>query len=147
MTWWIWIMIAVALFATELFASTAFWLCLIGVGALSAAGASAAFPDLDWPGLVVFATVSLLLVALARQPLQRSLVNALRVQPAPPNSMIGTRIPVTEDLPAGASGHVNFRGSDWTARNPGPRPIQAGTHAIITGVHGITLHLQPEHPA
>ena len=147
MTWWIWILIAVTLFAIELFASTAFWLCLIAVGALIAAGANALFPEAGWLDLVVFATVSLLLVAFARQPLQRSLATASRVQPAPPNSMIGTRIPITDDMPAGTSGHVNFRGSDWTARNPGPHPIPAGTDAIITGVHGITLELQPERSA
>jgi membrane protein implicated in regulation of membrane protease activity len=51
---------------------------------------------------------------------------------------------VTARLEPGQSGRVEYRGSSWSTRNTGDRPIEAGQEAVIDRVDGLTLHVKAE---
>ena len=48
------------------------------------------------------------------------------------------------DLPPGGVGKAELRGTSWTARNEGERPLATGERARVTRVDGLTLWLRAE---
>jgi len=59
-------------------------------------------------------------------------------------SLSGETIQVSKDLEPGAEARVQYRGTDWTARNVGGAPIASGSRATVVKADGLTLHLKAE---
>jgi membrane protein implicated in regulation of membrane protease activity len=57
---------------------------------------------------------------------------------------VGDRVVIPTRLEPGQSGRVEYRGSNWSARNTGAQPIEAGREAVIDHVDGLTLHVKAE---
>jgi hypothetical protein len=57
---------------------------------------------------------------------------------------LGDHVVIPSRLEPGQSGRVEYRGSNWSARNAGEQAIEAGREAVITQVDGLTLHVKAE---
>ena len=60
------------------------------------------------------------------------------------SSSTAATVVIPSRLEPGQSGRVEYRGSNWSARNAGERAIEAGREAVITQVDGLTLHVKAE---
>ncbi|MBA2252940.1 MAG: NfeD family protein [Nitrospirales bacterium] len=58
--------------------------------------------------------------------------------------MVGETAVLTEDLPPGAVGKVELRGTTWSARNAGQTVLTKGHRARVERVDGLTLLIKPE---
>src|SRR6185369_12881449 len=100
MTWWMWVLAGLALFAFELLTPGGFFVIFFGVGALVVgllSGLGLIYGPVEW---LVFSGVSIVSLLLFRKPLLEWMKQ--REGPrAPVDSLIGETAILTEDLPAG----------------------------------------------
>lgn len=142
---WFFLIVAVALLATELlvFQFTTFWLFFVGLGALCAAifawlSGGAGFISTT----AVFAVASALITALLYAPIRRW-------QSAPTtisdNNAIGQKVIVSEPIQPGVAGKANWSGTDWQAELAGGlnATLMAGDTARVVAVEGIRLIVEP----
>ena len=138
MEWWAWITVGAILLGSELtFVNAQFYLVFIGgaalvVGFLDLVGA----PLADWTQWALFAVLSAVsLVGFRRRVYARLSRNlpAMNVGPE------GEIVILPQMLPPGESCRLEHRGSSWSAVNGGQTTIEAGNHARIVRVDGLTL--------
>jgi len=141
MIWWWWCVLGLFLLSIELAAVEAeFYLVFAGLAAL-VTGAVAYF----WPGTTdtiewaLFAVLSLVFMVTIRRRVYGRMVDHL---PQGIASHIDQMVTIPSLLAPGQSVRVEYRGSQWTARNDGDAPIAAGAEARITSVNGLTLHVR-----
>ena len=60
------------------------------------------------------------------------------------DTMGGETAIVLDDLPPGATGKAECRGSTWNAHNAGDKPLLKGQRSLVDRVDGITLWIKPE---
>jgi membrane protein implicated in regulation of membrane protease activity len=141
MPWWAWFVIGAFLLGAELLLIDAqFYLVFIGaaallVGALGLGGI--VLPE--WLQWLVFAGSAIASMLLFRKKLYELLRRAPGILASADS---GEQVWVPVDLAPGDSCRVEYRGSTWTARNTGDRPIGADTPAKIVEVEGLTLQIQ-----
>lgn len=142
MPWWGWLIAGIALLAVEMFVIDAqFYLVFVGVaaaitGLLGLAGV--AMPD--WMQWLVFAVLSL----VAMFTFRRRLYEMLRSGSGQVQERVttGDRVVVPTRLEPGQSTRVEYRGTQWTARNVDRQAIEAGAEAQISHVDDLTLHVK-----
>ncbi|MGH7788344.1 MAG: NfeD family protein [Candidatus Binatia bacterium] len=144
MVWWLWILFGFALLAAEMMTPGGFYVAFFGVAALlvgllanlGVLGSTAA----QWLLFSVLSVGSLLLF--------RRRVLALFSADAPGRDAIDTlrnEIAVlTTDLPPGAVGKAELRGTGWTVRNGGDAGLVAGQRCRVIRTDGLTLLVQAE---
>jgi membrane protein implicated in regulation of membrane protease activity len=140
MTWWVWVLIGFALLGLEL-AATTLHLAFFGIGALIlGAVVGLGYDGPLWTQLLMFTVVSVLLL-LFRQPL----LKAMKYGPDAKNvdSLVGETALVLEEMAPNALGRAELRGSAWSARNIGDRPLVRGERAQVASVEGLTLCVRP----
>jgi len=144
MPWWIWLAIGVALLIIEIAIQTEFWMAVLGSAALLvglAVGLGMGGPL--WAQWALFGVLSVVLaVSIRRRIHQKFVANAPGLEP----DLLGDRVPVASEIPAGGTGEVLLRGSTWRVRNVGSAPLPAGSTAIVERVDGLTLELRPPDP-
>jgi membrane protein implicated in regulation of membrane protease activity len=143
MPWWAWMLMGIFLLAGELLTPGGFYLAFFGlggitVGVLGAAGLELP-PAIQW---LLFAGLSIAATLLLRRPL------LARLQKRTPRARVDdlsgeTALPVAGIAP-GAVGQAELRGTLWTARNGGARPLAAGERCRVVRAEGLTLVLEPE---
>ncbi|MBR6381108.1 MAG: NfeD family protein [Lachnospiraceae bacterium] len=108
-------------------------------GALVAALLACVLPNPFWLQLVVFAVVSLVLLALTR-PLAMKHFNKERLL-TNAESLVGQRCVVTSEIDnLRGIGQVTVKGQEWTARTEEDgRVIPAGTIVKILAINGVKL--------
>jgi membrane protein implicated in regulation of membrane protease activity len=141
MPWWAWIIVGAILLGSELaFIDAQFYLVFFGVAALvvGALGLGGiAIPE--WSQWLVFAVLSIASLMFFRRKmydLLRSHTETMQSGPA------GEMVTVPNELAAGASCRLEYRGSTWTAKNIGTHSIDADASARIVSVDGLTLHIR-----
>ncbi len=139
MSWWLWVLIGIALLAVEVSTPGGLFALFFGVGALLVAPLAA----LDLPPAAQWLAFSLLSVAglvLARGPLLR------RISRHPPDApeLVGEQATLLTDLAPGGEGRAELRGTTWTARVAGGEPLRVGRRCRVERVDGLTLWLRPE---
>jgi membrane protein implicated in regulation of membrane protease activity len=143
MVWWLWVLVGLGLLSFEVLAPTGFFAVFFGlaalvVGALTGLGLSGP-PWLQW---LLFSGISVTFVLLLRRPL------LARVKPAralpPIDSLLGEVATLLEDLPPGAVGRAELRGSGWTVRSVEPKTLAKGARCRVERVDGFTLWIRPE---
>jgi membrane protein implicated in regulation of membrane protease activity len=144
MIWWSWFLVGLALMAMEMLTPGGFFLLFFGLAAL-VVGALLAFGlDLPaWLQWVLFPGLSIALLLLFRGPL------LARMKAAEPrhrdvDSLLGESATVLEDLPPGAQGKAELRGSAWTARNAGSSVLLKGQRSRVKRVDGLTIWIAEE---
>lgn len=140
MTWWGWMILGAVLFGSELFAIDAqFYLVFLGLSALLVGlGSMLGIAAPEWVQWLAFAFLSLVSMLTFRRTLYakiRANVKGFK------EGIAGEFVSVTEALAPGASGSVEFRGSNWTVLNVGKQSIAAGSRAKVVKTEGITLHV------
>ena len=139
MSWWIWILIAFAILALELTAST-MHVGFFAIGAFVVAILVALGIDMPlWAELVIFTAVSLLAFFFLRPVLVRKMkLDQKKVV----DSLVGEQALALEDIAVGGSGRAEMRGSTWSARNVGETALLRGQRCTVAGVDGLVIHLR-----
>jgi len=144
MPWWAWVVFGIGLLGVEMLVIDAqFYLVFIGlsaalVGLLGLFGVE--LPD--WMQWIVFSALSITAMVTFRRRIYEFVRG--RGGPVEERLTVGDRVLITARLEPGQSGRVEYRGSNWSARNAGDRPIEAGREAVIDRVDGLTLHVKAE---
>jgi membrane protein implicated in regulation of membrane protease activity len=143
MTWWHWLVIGLILVALEMAASGGFYVIFFGVAALAIAGLHV----LDWAGpvwvqLVLFSSVSIVSLLFFRGPLLRWM--KLDQPGKDIDTLVGDIAVPLEDIPAGAVGKAELRGTVWSARNQDAAALTRGQRCKVVDVDRLMIFLKPE---
>ncbi|HET8946635.1 MAG TPA: NfeD family protein [Candidatus Polarisedimenticolia bacterium] len=143
MTWWMWVLAGLALFAFELLTPGGFFVIFFGVGALVVgllSGLGLIHGPVEW---LIFSGVSIVSLLLFRKPLLDWMKK--REGPrAPVDSLVGETAILTEDLPAGGVGKAELRGTSWNVRAREATGLQRGQRTKVEQVDGLTLWVRAE---
>lgn len=130
----VWFIGCIVLAGLELLAGEFTMLMLAG-GALAASGASLLGLPL-WGTVLVFAVVSVGLIAFLRPMLRRRLTAPIALDTSP-QALVGKHAEVLEDV--GYQGQVRLDGSIWSARSVNPEHTFApGEVVTVIGIDGST---------
>jgi len=141
MNWWIWILAGLGLLVAEVAVPGGIILVFVGVaavviGMLVALGLGGPL----WVQLLMFSVLSLVSLFTLRGPVLRR----LRARPGqqevdPVDSPVGESVTLLDDLAPQAEGRGEFRGTSWSVRNVGERPLRRGEAATVERVQGLKL--------
>ena len=140
MSWWAWIVVGAILLGSELtFVDAQFYLVFLGAAALVVGFVEWSYPNLPtWAQWMIFGVLAIATMVTFRKRVYGLLRNrAPQMNHGPAGDVVKTPL----DLPPGESCRIEYRGSTWTAVNDGPTLIEAGAHARIAGVDGLTLKI------
>lgn len=139
MSWWIWVLIGVALLAVE-FASTTMHLGLFAVGAFVVAILVAAGVDMPlWGELVTFTGVSVFALLFVRPVIVRKLrLNATKTV----DSLVGEQAIALDEIGPSGVGKAEMRGTTWSARNVGETVLVRGQRCVVAAVEGLVIHIR-----
>lgn len=144
MPWWAWMVLGIGLLGVEMFVIDAqFYLVFIGLSAAVVGLLGLVGVDLpqwaQWLAFGVLAVVAMVGFRKRVYALVRGSAGHVEER-----LTIGDRVVLAGRLEPGQSGRVEYRGSNWAARNAGEQAIEAGSEAVITRVDGLTLHVKAE---
>jgi inner membrane protein len=143
MVWWLWVLIGLGFLSFEVlsggFFALFFGLAALLVGVLTGLGLAGP-PWLQW---LFFSGFSVGLLLLLRRPLLARVRQGPRSQRAI-DSLVGEVATLLDDLPPGAVGRAELRGSSWTARSVEPKTLAKGARCRVERVEGFTLWIRPE---
>jgi len=141
--WWHWLVFGLVLIAGELVAPGGFYIIFFGVAAVVVglmARVGVAGPL--WMQLVLFLVLSIGSLWFFRS---RVLAWFQKDREGPPvDTLVGQSCRSIEELPPGATGQVELRGTSWAARNASDAGIRRDTRCRVVRVDGLTLHVEPE---
>jgi inner membrane protein len=144
MVWWLWVLLGLGLLGFEALTPGGFFAVFFGlaallVGALTGLHLSGP-PWLQW---LLFSGSSVGFVLLLRRPLLERAKTARRALP-PIDSLLGEVATLLDDLPAGAVGKAELRGTGWTVRSAEKEKLLKGARCRVERVEGLTLWIRPE---
>ncbi|CBK43972.1 NfeD family protein [Prosthecobacter sp.] len=144
MTWWLWAFLGLFLLGSEIVTPGGFYMLFFGIGAL-VVGALVGLGMIqsEWMSWLLFSVFSVASLVILRPPLRR-LMTAERDDVSPVDTMGGETAIVLDDVPPGATGKAECRGSTWNAHNAGDKPLLKGQRSRVERVDGITLWIKPE---
>jgi inner membrane protein len=142
MEWWIWMLLGLLMFLTELVTPGGFYFMFFGIGAVivgTLAGLSFAGPV--WFQFILFSVLSVVTLQLFRGKLLQ-----LSEGKSTPDvdSLVGETAMAVDDIGVNGFGKVEMRGTSWNARNIGDKPLNRGERAKVARVEGLTLIVFPE---
>ena len=139
MSWWIWILIGVALLAVE-FASTTMHIGLFAVGAFVVSILVGFGVDMPlWGQLVTFTGVSIFALLFIHPILVRKLrLHETRTV----DSLIGEQAVALDEIGPAGIGKAEMRGSTWSARNVGETVLLRGQRCVVAAVEGLVIHIR-----
>ena len=141
MEWWIWLVAGIALMLGELLTPGGFYLIFFGVGALVTGVAVALGLQGLTPQVVIFLAISTGALLAFRRPL---LARLRKGQPVQHDELTGEVALPMGEIGVDAIGQAELRGTIWSARNVGGRPILRGERCLVKRVDGLTIYLRPE---
>lgn len=142
MEWWIWIVLGLALMLGELITPGGFYILFFGIGAVFVgvlAGFDLAGPV--WLQVILFLLVSVVTLWRFRK---RLLELAQGTTSDNVDSMVGETAVIMEEIPSNGIGKAEMRGTTWTARNIGEKPLARGERCRVERVEGLTLVVRGE---
>jgi len=144
MAWWAWLVLGIGLLGVEMFVIDAqFYLVFIGLSAAIVGLLGLAGIDLPvWAQWLAFSALAIVAMLTFRRRLYE--IVRKRGGTVDERLTVGDRVAVAARLEPGQTGRVEYRGSNWTARNVGSVAIEAGREAVIAEVDGLTLKLKAE---
>lgn len=143
LAWWHWLVLGLVLVVLEMAASGGFYVIFFGVAALAIGALRVVgVADAAWQQLLLFSVLSVGSLVLFRNPMIRWL--HLDQGKADVDSLAGELALPLEDIPAGAVGRAECRGTVWQARNATDRLLPKGSRCVIDTVSGLTLFIREE---
>jgi inner membrane protein len=137
MEWWIWMLLGLLMFVTEIVTPGGFYFMFFGIGAVvigTLAGLNAAGPL--WFQFLLFSILSIISLWLFRG----RLLQLTEGKPtADVDSLIGETAVASDDIGVNGFGKVEMRGTSWSARNIGDKPLKRNERARVERVEGLTL--------
>jgi membrane protein implicated in regulation of membrane protease activity len=142
MTWWIWILVGLALLAVEVVIPGGIIMLFFGVsamivGVLVALGVGGPL----WFQALLFSMLSVVSLLTLRGPILRRM-NSTDGSADQVDSIAGKQAVVLDDIAPMAEGKVELRGTPWTAHNVGDSPLTAGQKCIVDRVDGLKLYVR-----
>ena len=138
---WMWLAAAVLFAITE--ASTVALVSIWFVGGALAAFIGALLNAPLWLQLVLFAGVSLALIACLRPFLKKYMKP--KITPTNFDRIVGMSAPVTEQIDnLMGTGAVRVEGKEWSARSENGENIEEGTVVKIIRIQGVKVFVTPE---
>ena len=138
MTWWMWVVLGIALLAAEMATAGGFFAIFFGIAALLVG----ILGSLGWAGgdavqWLLFSILSVVGVAVFRKPLMK----AFKLDQAKKSvdSIAGEEAVVIEDIAPGWVGKAELRGTTWSARSTSPDALPKGRRCRVERVEGLTL--------
>ena len=143
MQWWLWLLLGLFLLLCELLTPGGFYIIFFGVGAVVVGVLSLMnLAGPLWLQWLLFSVISVGTLVLFRRPLLRRVEPVSR--PHDVDSLVGETAVPLEDIPAGAIGKAEMRGTSWTARNVGASALARGQRCKVERVEGLTLFVRSE---
>ena len=143
MEWWHWLALGLILVALEMAASGGFYVIFFGIAALAIGGLhllDVAGPA--WFQFLLFSILSIASLVLFRRPFLRWM--KLDAPGQDVDSLVGEVAVPLDDIPPGAVGRAELRGTVWSARNAGADGITRGQRCTVVRVDRLMIFLQPE---
>jgi membrane protein implicated in regulation of membrane protease activity len=143
MTWWYWLVLGLALIALEMASAGGFYIIFFGVAAVAVsllvATGITAQPWLQW---LLFSALSIASLLFFRSPMMRRLNLGAGADDI--DTLAGETGTVIDYMAAGANGHVELRGTTWSARNAGSTPLTRGHRCVVVRADKLTLLVKAE---
>ena len=142
MTWWIWILLGLALLAVEILVPGGIIFLFFGasaivVGALVATGLGGPM----WVQAVVFSVMSIVSLLTLRGPILRRM-EAHGRPTEKVDSFVGEAVVLSEGIGPRGKGKGELRGTSWTVENLGDRNLSSGDAPTVERVDGLTLFVR-----
>jgi membrane protein implicated in regulation of membrane protease activity len=143
MTWWYWLVLGLVLIALEMASAGGFYIIFFGVAALIVGPlAYLGIAEPVWLQWLLFSALSVASLVFFRNPLMRKL--NLGAGSADLDTLAGETGTALDDIGAGGNGHVELRGTTWSARNTGSTPLARGHRCIVVRADKLTLLVKAE---
>jgi len=137
MEWWVWLLLGLFLILVEVMSPGGFYIIFFGIGALVVgvlAGFDVAGPL--WFQWILFSVLSIVALWLFRE----RLIKMMRVPDhAAVDSLVGETAVVMEEIPVGAIGKAEMRGTSWSVRNISGKSLARGERCKVERVEGLVL--------
>jgi membrane protein implicated in regulation of membrane protease activity len=144
MNWWMWLGAGLVLLLIEVLTPGSLFWIFFAAGAFIVSLIALAMPSMGFAAqsifFVGFSTLSLMLF---RKPLLRWLEER-SPKPGAVDPIVGETGVTLAEIPAGAVGKVELRGTTWSATNLGPTPIPVSVRCRIEKVDGLMLFIRGE---
>lgn len=142
MSWWHWLVLGLVLILLEMAMSGGLYVVFFGVAAITIAALH--LFDLAgpiWFQLLLFSLVSVGALLVFRGPLLRIMQPD---SPADRDSPVGEIAIPLEDIPPGAVGRAELRGTVWSARNASEAQLARGERCRVVKVERLMIYLEAE---
>lgn len=146
MVWWHWLVLGLGLAAVEMLTPGGFYFIFLGLSALIVGAAiGLGLPMPTWAQIFAVCTLSFVLMVLFRRRLQLRITRQSPATPHPEDipDIVGEIGTAVDDMEPGATGKVELRGTQWSARAE-DRAVTRGQRCRVTRVDGLTLWIRPE---
>jgi len=142
MAWWVWLLAGLGLLGFELLTPGGFFILFFGLGALVVGAlAGLGLTEPIWLQWLLFPLLSVGLLLLFRRRLLAWLQSP---EARAAVSLVGDVAVLLDDVPPGAVGKAELRGTAWSVRHDGPETLARGRRCRVERVDGLTLHVRPE---
>lgn len=144
MDWWMWLGAGLVLLLIEVLTPGSLFWIFFAAGAIVVSFIALGIPSMSlvaqsvW--FVGFSTLSLMLF---RKPLLR-LLEDRSPKAEPVDAIVGETGVTLSEIPSGAVGKVELRGTTWSATNLGSTPIPMSVRCRIEKVDGLMLFIRGE---
>lgn len=141
-TWWLWMLLGIALLVAEILTPGGFYIIFFGASALCVGilKLTGFIDSLAGEGLL-FAGLAVAGVAFFRKPLLERFRH-LRVPHNEVDALTSEIAVAVADIPARSLGKVELRGTTWSAQNVGESLIPKAGRCRIDSVDGLTLNVR-----
>lgn len=140
--WLGWIGVAVAAGVVEVF--TLDFVFVMIAGAALTAGLAAFLTGSVQVSILVFALSSVLLLLVARPPLQHYMRRSAPASATGVDALVGRSAKVVDEITA-HGGTVKLEGEIWTARTEDAQALEPGTTVTVLRIEGATAVVAPVH--
>jgi membrane protein implicated in regulation of membrane protease activity len=144
MSWWMWVLLGLALLGIEILTPGGFFVLFFGVAAL-VVGVLVAFDAGGplWLQWVVFSVVSVVSLLVLRSRLT-STFRGSEGGTVGIDRLVGEVATLTTDLDPGAIGKAELRGTVWSVRGTEAQRLPRGRRCRVERVEGLVLWVKAE---
>lgn len=144
MTWWLWLLVGLALLGIEMLTPGGFFTIFFGVAAIIV-GALARFglAGPAWMQWIWFSGLSIASLLVVRKPLLEWMRRREVKRPAV-DTLVGETAVVLELVPGSGVGKAELRGTSWSARSADGSSLPVGARCRVDRVDGLTLWIKAD---
>jgi membrane protein implicated in regulation of membrane protease activity len=144
MTWWLWLLVGLALLGIEMLTPGGFFTIFFGVAAI-VVGVLARFglAGPAWVQWVWFSGLSIASLLFLRKPLL-DWMRKREVKRPVVDTLVGETAVILEPLSGSSVGKVELRGTSWSARSVDGSAFAVGARCRVDRVDGLTLWIKAD---